>query len=97
MRIVITGSAADDIAESFEFYELQADGLGEYFESCIFSDIRSLIIYAGAHEIHFQFYHRKISARFPHANYYTVEKDVKTVHAVADTRRDPTRIRKRFT
>ena len=48
------------------------------------------MIYAGMHEIHFDLYYRKIAAKFPYAIYYTVENDVICVHAVADTRRDPT-------
>ncbi len=90
MRISITESAADDIAGGYLFYEQQFPGLGDYFEASIFADLRSLVIYAGMHEIHFDLYYRKIAAKFPYAIYYTVENDVIRVHAVADTRRDPT-------
>ena len=96
MNIVITESAADDIAEGYLFYERQLEGLGEYFETSIFADIRSLAVYAGVHEVHFDLYYRKIAARFPYAIYYTVENDVVSVHAVADTRRDPALIRRKF-
>ncbi len=96
MTIIITESAADDIAEGFLFYEEQFSGLGDYFESSIFADIRSLVIYAGVHELHFGLYLRKIASRFPHAIYYTVEGETVRVHAVFDTRRDPNRIENRF-
>ncbi len=89
MTIVITGAAADDIAEGYLFYESQSPGLGDYFEACIFADLHSLVIYAGSHEVHFEIYHRKIASRFPCAIYYTVEDDVVKVFAVADVRRDP--------
>ena len=89
MNIVITESASDDIANGYLFYEGQYQGLGDYFESSILADIRSLVIYAGIHEVHFDIYFRKIAARFPYAIYYTVEGDIIKVHAVADTRRDP--------
>ncbi|MFN0277902.1 MAG: type II toxin-antitoxin system RelE/ParE family toxin [Pyrinomonadaceae bacterium] len=89
MNVVITESASDDIAEGYLFYEEQYQGLGDYFEASILADIRSLVIYAGVHEIHFGIYYRKIASRFPPAIYYTVETDAIMVYAVADTRRDP--------
>lgn len=96
MTIVITGSAADDIAEAYLFYDEQYPGLGDYFEASIVADLRSLVLYAGIHEVHFNAYYRKIASRFPYVIYYTVEGDEIRIHAVADTRRDPARIRKRF-
>lgn len=96
MTIVITGAAADDIADGYLFYESQSDGLGEYFEASIFADLRSLIIYAGSHEVHFNIYYRKIASRFPYAIYYTIEEGVVKIFAIADTRRDPVRIEKRL-
>lgn len=96
MTIVVTESASDDIAEGYLFYEEQYPGLGEYFETSIFADIRSLVLYAGVHEIHFEIYYRRISSRFPYAIYYTLENDTVLVHAVADTRRDPDRVRYRL-
>ena len=89
MRIVITESAADDIAEAYSFYQEQLPGLGDYFESSIFAEIRSLVLYAGVHEIHFKIYFRKIASKFPYAIYYSIEGDEVMVHAVADTRRNP--------
>ena len=96
MNIFITESAADDIAVGYLFYEQQFPGLGDYFEASIFADLRSLVIYAGMHGIHFNLYYRKIAAKFPCAIYYTIENDGILVHAVADTRRDPTLIESRL-
>ena len=53
------------------------------------ADIRSLIIYAGIHEIYFDGYHRKVTNHFPYAIFYKVENDLIRVFAVLDTRRDP--------
>ena len=92
MTIIITESAADDIASGSRFYERQESGLGSYFKGSIFSDIESLRIYAGTHEVHFSKYYRKIAGRFPYAIYYSLDDDVIGVYAVVDTRRDPTRI-----
>lgn len=96
MNIVITESASDDIAGGYLFYEEQFRGLGDYFETSIFADLRSLVIYAGVHEIHFDTYYRMIANRFPYAIYYTVENDTIRVHAVADTRRNPAWIQNRL-
>lgn len=96
MNIVVTESASDDIAEGYLFYEEQYRGLGDYFEASILADLRSLVIYAGVHEIHFGIYYRKIANRFPYAIYYTVENDVIQVYAVADTRRNPAWIQNRL-
>jgi len=85
MTIVITESASDDIAEGYLFYEEQYQGLGDYFKSSILADIRSLVVFAGVHEIHFDIYHRKIANRFPHTIYYTVENDV-TMSTLSQTR-----------
>jgi plasmid stabilization system protein ParE len=96
MRIEITESASDDISESHLFYEMQEPGLGYYFETSMMSEIRSLVVYAGIHEIHFERYHRKITRHFPHAIYYRVENDVIQVYAVLDTRRNPALISDRL-
>ncbi|MGE3468007.1 MAG: type II toxin-antitoxin system RelE/ParE family toxin [Pyrinomonadaceae bacterium] len=96
MTIVITESASDDIAKAYLFYEHQFAGLGDYFESSIFSDIRSLAIYAGVHELHFEHYYRKVASKFPYAIYYTIDGETVRVHAVAGTRRDPVGVEDRF-
>lgn len=96
MEIVITESASDDIADSYLFYEMQHPGLGEYFESSILTDIRSLLIYAGIHEIHFEIYFRKITKHFPFAIYYTIEDKNIYIYAVLDTRKDPAFLSSRF-
>lgn len=89
MKIELTLSAADDVAEGHRFYEMQESGLGQYFESSIMSDVRSLVVYAGVHEIHFERYHRMIANHFPYAIYYRIENDKIRVYAILDTRRDP--------
>lgn len=96
MKIVLTESASDDIAVGYLFYERQSPGLGDYFESSILTDIHSLVIYAGVHEIHFEIYYRKIARHFPYAIYYTLDGDSIRIFAVIDTRRDPVYIEDRI-
>ena len=72
MKIVILPSARDDLADGFQFYENQAAGLGGYFLESLFSDIDSLLLYAGVHRMVFGSY-RLLSKRFPYAIYYAKE------------------------
>ena len=47
MRIKILSSAVDDLHAGRLFYELQGEGLGEFFFDSLFSDIDALALYAG--------------------------------------------------
>jgi len=92
MRIKILSSAVQDLYTGRLFYEKQGEGLGEYFFDSLFSDIDSLVLFAGVHARVFG-YHRLLSKRFPYAVYYTLEADLAIVCRVLDLRRDPDRIR----
>jgi plasmid stabilization system protein ParE len=96
MKIRILDQAEDDLVEGYKFYEGQKAGLGEYFLDCIYSDIESLVLYAGIHRIVHQGYHRMLSERFPFAIYYTSSEDKVEIHAVLDCRRNPAWIRDRL-
>jgi|APSaa5957512622_1039677.scaffolds.fasta_scaffold90266_2 hypothetical protein len=58
MNIRILESAKIDLKEGFNFYEHQKEGLGYYFIDSLMSDIDSLNIFAGIHNIHFGKYYR---------------------------------------
>ena len=47
MKIHIVDQAENDFVDGYNFYEDQAPGLGEYFLDCIYSDVESLVLYAG--------------------------------------------------
>lgn len=96
MKVQILRSASQDLLEGFRFYESQEKGLGVYFLDSLFSDIDSLIIYAGIHPIFHMQYHRMLAKRFPFAVCYRVENDTIWVHAVLDCRRNPAWIRQRL-
>jgi len=53
MKIRILESAKQDLLDGYSFYEKQREGLGEYFISTLFSDIESLRLYAGVHQVIF--------------------------------------------
>lgn len=95
MNIRILRSARRTVADGIRFYESQEDGLGAYFLSSVMSDLRSLKVYAGTHQIYDDTpYHRMICKRFPYSIYYRVERSEVRVYAVLDDRRDPGRNRR---
>ncbi len=95
MRIEILEEAQEDLIEGFRFYETRQSGVGSYFLDCLFSDIDSLLLFAGIHQVVYG-YHRSLSKRFPFAIYYDVQDDLIHVHAVLDCRRNPLWIRIRL-
>ena len=96
MKIHILDHAEDDLVDGYNFYEDQAPGVGIYFLDCIYSDVESLVLYAGIHRIVHKSYRRMLSERFPFAIYYTVSGDTINIHAIIDCRRDPAWIRDRL-
>ena len=96
MKIKILDLAERDLIEGFRFYEAQEVGLGSYFLTNLYADIESLKLYAGVHEKIFKGYHRLLSRRFPFAVFYTLEKNLVSIHAVVDCRRNPAWVRERL-
>jgi hypothetical protein len=97
MRIEILSEAEDDLVAGAKFYERRRAGLGEYFLNSLYSDIDSLLLYAGIHRLIFGF-HRALSKRFPFAIFYRFDRDEELirVYRVLDLRRDPLWIRERL-
>lgn len=95
-KVRISDDALADLNEGFWFYEAQSAGLGEYFGSCLRSDIEGLKISAGIHPVVRQEYHRLLSRVFPFGIFYTLDEVGAVVWAVIDLRRDPEWIRDRL-
>jgi len=96
VKITILDLAERDLIEGFRFYEAQETGLGSYFLANLYADIESLRLYAGIHEQAFKTYYRLLSRRFPFAVFYTFDKNIVSIHAVLDCRRDPAWARDRL-
>ncbi len=88
MKIRILSPAIEDLAHGRIFYEKQSLGLGSYFFTSLFSEIDSLILYAGIHPIR-SGHHRLLAKRFPYAIYYKIHRQEILIHRVLDCRRDP--------
>jgi len=71
VKIELLDEAQDDLIQGFHFYEDREAGLGTYFLDCLFSDIDSLLVYAGIHQIIYG-HHRCLSKRFP----FTVWREI---------------------
>lgn len=97
MKIRILDAASQDLIDGARFYEKQEAGWGEYFIDSLFSEIDSLLIYAGIHPVLFGTYHRMLAKRFPFAVYYKTAGDMVSIYAVLDCRRNPAWARKRLT
>ena len=96
MKIRILSQALADLECGYQFYERQAEGLGNYFLDSLFSDIDSLVLYGGIHRKVFG-YHRLLSKRFPYAVYYKApEKGVVVVWRILDLRQHPAKTRDAF-
>lgn len=90
MIIRVLRSARRTVADGIRFYERQEAGLGSYFLSSIMSDLRSLRIYGGGHQMYDDTpYHRMVCKRFPCSIYYQMQGSDILVYAILDDRRDP--------
>ena len=96
MRIRIADEALHDLREGFLFYEAQQAGLGDYFATCLRSDIEGLRISAGIHRIVYGDYHRLLSRVFAFGIFYTCSSTEAIVWAVIDLRRVPEWIRQKL-
>ena len=90
-QVIVLEDAARDIEAAIDFYETAEPGMGDYFRDSIIADLRRLAHYFGQHAVHFGF-HRALSDRFPYAIYYRDDQTTRTVAAVLDMRREPSRI-----
>ena len=94
MRLQILDSARDDLIEGFYFYEKQEPGLGTYFLTSLYSDMKALKILFGIHPKVYRGFHRALSNRFSFAIYYTHDTETVLIRAVVDCRRKPSWIRR---
>jgi hypothetical protein len=73
MKVRVLRWAFEDLAAGRRFYDRQEAGVGQYFFDSLFSEIDSLVLYAGIHRIQFG-YHRMLARRFPYVVYYRILK-----------------------
>ena len=96
MKIQVLNAAINDLENGRLFYQQQGEHLGDYFLDALFSDIDSLVIYAGIHQRVFGYY-RMLAHRFPYAIYYKMpHPNEVVVWRVLDMRAKPAKTVKRL-
>jgi len=82
---------------SQQLYQCKRADLGEYFLNSLYSEIDSLIFYAGVLRVVLGFC-RALSKRFPFAIFYRFDRDAELVrvYRVLDLRRDPLWLQERL-
>ena len=96
MKIKLHSLAKKDLLDGFRFYENQEKTIGHYFLDSLYSDIDSLIVTVGVHQMVYNKYYRMLSKRFPFAIYYTISQGNILIIAILDCRRKPAWIRNRL-
>lgn len=87
-EVYLSTEANADLIAGRKFYDLNSKKAGNYFVSCILSDLESLSFYAGIHPRYYGFY-RMLSRRFPFAVYYQIQDEQVWVVAILDMRKKP--------
>ena len=90
MIVRLLDSALEDLDRAKNFYERQGEGLGAYFLDTLFSEIDSLVSFAGIHRKVLG-YHRLLSKRF---SYRVEDEHEAVVWRVLDLRQAPSKIRR---
>jgi len=88
MKLCILTAASHDLIQGKRFYEQQSEGLGNDFLDTLYSDIDSLILYAGIHR-KIRGYHCLFAKRFPYGIYYKIEEQEIRIYRVMDCRQNP--------
>lgn len=88
MKLRILSAASRDLIKGKKFYESHEEGVGSYFLDTLFSDIDSLLLYAGIHR-KVKEYFCLFSKRFPYAVFYKIEENEIRIYRVLDCRQDP--------
>lgn len=96
MKVRVLRRSDESILEGFDFYDSQEPGLGSRFVDSVMSDIRSLSITGGSHQIIVRDFHRKVCSKFPFSIYYRVGNGEVVVYGVYDNRSDPELISERL-
>ena len=95
-EVLLRSEAETDIREAYQWYEMQAQGLGEEFikavDACLASVQRSPMAYSSI----YRDIRRDLQRRFPYGIFYLIEADRVIVIACFHARRDPQGLQSRM-
>lgn len=87
VRWLLTPLAESDIAEAYEWYEGQSEGLGERFIQSVDSCLRGIATMPTMHEVVHKDYRRALVRHFPYVVIYRHDDTKVAVHAIFHTSR----------
>ncbi len=88
--VIILPEAEGDLAQAYQWYEKQVDGLGSEFLLCVDACIRSIARSPKIHQKVHKNIRRALVRRFPYGIFFIEESGHINVLAVFHARRDPT-------
>ena len=95
-RVIFTAEAEDDVAQSYEWYEIQEPGLGEEFLRCIEACVSGIQRHPEMYPVAIDEFRRAPIRRFPFEIFYEAEKDVVAIYSVFHCSQDPQKWRERL-
>ena len=95
-RVIYTPEAADDISDSYDWYERREPGLGEQFLLSVQACVSRVQRHPFAYSPIFDEFRRAILKRFPFEIFFEATSDEITIYAVFHFSRDPKRWRARL-
>ncbi len=95
-ELILTPEAAEDIAESYEWYEIRRPGLGEDFLSCIDACLQAIRRTPEMYSVVHESYRRGLVRRFPYAVFYEYAAGRVIVYGVFHTSLNPDKWRQRL-
>ncbi len=95
-ELILTPEAAQDIAESYAWYDIRRPGLGEDFLSCIDACLQAICRTPEMHSVVHESYRRGLVRRFPYAVFYEYTEGTVIVYGVFHTSLNPDKWRRRL-
>ena len=96
VRLRFAPEVEGDLDEAYAWYEIQREGLGEEFLTCVDNCLDTIRRHPEIHPLAYRSYRRGLLRRFPFAVFYEYLEGEVTVYSVFHTHRDPDRWRKRL-
>ena len=93
-RVIFTGEADDDVAESYDWYERLELGLGEDFLRCVEACVLTIQRHPHLYPVAVDDFRRALVRRFPYEVFYEATTDAIVIYSVSHWSQQP--VEKRF-
>jgi plasmid stabilization system protein ParE len=85
----LTPEAEADLADAFDYYEIQLPGLGDDFLAAIERHLGLVADNPAQYQVQYREVRRAVVRRFPYAIFYSIEENGVVVLAIDHQARDP--------